>query len=142
MFVEPIIGALASTTSLLKLFEYKVVRTWIVFVLCWAISLSGVAASFLVVGSSASGYRLWGVSIVIAVGMIGLNYGQKYVKEESRLSFTPVDFISYLIQGFLWPTTWPTLAKAIGVSSEITAPINPAGKTGFNLFEAAISLFS
>ena len=137
------ISLLLMASSFFSVFKLEVVKTWVVFVLCWAVSIAGVGASFLVLGPSIAGYRLWGISIVIAVGMISLSYGQKYAKGEFQTSFTPVDFISYLIQGFLWPTTWPTLAKAIGVSSAITAPTNPpTNTTGENLLHATISLFS
>ncbi len=142
MLAEPI-SAILVASSALSVFKLDVVKTWVVFILCWTVSIVGVGASFLVLGSSISGYRLWGISIVIAIGMISLSYGQKYAKIESRISFTPVDLISYLIQGFLWPTTWPTLAKAIGVSSAIMGPVSPpANTTGENLFHAASSLFS
>ena len=111
--------------------EYMIaLKTWAVFILCWSFSLVGVAASFLLFSATISGFRFWGISIVIAIAMISLSYGQKYAKVESRTSFTPVDLITYLIQGFLWPTTWPTLAHTIGIQSTITAPGAPA-KVGF-----------
>jgi hypothetical protein len=127
---------------LLGVFKQESVKTWLVFILCWTFSIVGVGASFLVLGSDVAGYRLWGISIVIAVGMISLSYGQKYAKVESRTSFTPVDLLIYLIQGFLWPTTWPTLAKAIGVSTAITGPAAPPAKTSENILHVVISLFS
>jgi hypothetical protein len=141
MIVESVVPILAA--SVFSVFKLEVVKTWVVFILCWLLSIVGVGASFLVLGSTISGYRLWGISIVIAVGMISLSYGQKYAKVESRISFTPVDFISYLIQGFLWPTTWPALAQAIGVSSSITGPtVPPASTTGEIVPHAVTFLFS
>jgi hypothetical protein len=128
-------------SAVLKTIKSEVVMTWIVFIMCWTISIVGVVASFLVLGSSVTGYRLWGISVLIAIGMISLSYFQKYARLESRTSFTPVDFISYLIQGFLWPTTWPTIAKAIGVSSGITPPANPL-TSGENLLHATLSVLS
>jgi hypothetical protein len=73
--------------------------------------------------------------------MISLSYGQKYIKLESRNSFTPVDLISYVIQGFLWPTTWPTLAQAIGISSSITPPALPK-PVGQTMLDVVLSFFS
>jgi hypothetical protein len=123
MFVEPIAHAL-SVASIFSNLKTEAVVTWAVFILCWLFSLIGVGASFLIFGPNISGYRLWGISVVIAIAMISLSYGQKYSTPASRISFTPVDLISYLIQGFLWPTTWPALAQAIGVGS-IQGPVPP-----------------
>jgi hypothetical protein len=128
MFEASLVTAL-SASAVFSALKTEAVVTWAVFILCWFFSLVGVGASFLILGPNVSGYGLWGISIIIAIAMISLSYGQKYAKLESRNSFTPVDLISYIIQGFLWPTTWPTLAKAIGVSSSITAPATPAAKT-------------
>ena len=142
MFVEPL-TLLISASSVFSVLKLEVVKTWIVFILCWFMSIVGVGASFLVLGSTVAGFRLWGISIIIAVGMISLSYGQKYAKVESRISFTPVYFISYLIQGFLWPTTWPTLAKAIGVSSSIGGPTAPSSsRSGQIILHVVSPLFS
>jgi hypothetical protein len=92
---------LSTTVVVSSVLQLEIVKTWVVFILCWLTSIVGVAASFLILGSTIVGYRLWGISIIIAVGMISLSYGQKYAKLESRISFTPVDIITYLIQGFL-----------------------------------------
>jgi hypothetical protein len=133
----------AATISLLNALRIalsmEAVKTWVVFILCWLTSIVGVAASFLILGSTIVGYRLWGISIIIAVGMISVSYGQKYAKLESRISFTPIDVITYLIRGFLWPTTWPTLAKSIGVPSSISGP---TATTGENILHTVSSLFS
>jgi hypothetical protein len=130
---------LSTTVVVSSVLQLEIVKTWVVFILCWLTSIVGVAASFLILGSTIVGYRLWGISIIIAVGMISLSYGQKYAKLESRISFTPVDIITYLIQGFLWPTTWPTLAKAIGVPSSVSGP---TATTGENILHTLSSLFS
>jgi hypothetical protein len=121
--------------------QHETVRTWAVFILCWFFSFVGVGASFLILQSAIFGFKFWGISLIIAIAMISLSYGQKYAKVESRNSFTPVDLISYIIQGFLWPTTWPTLAKAVGVESSITAPATPA-KVGENIFYIITFFFS
>ena len=98
-----------------KIVPQKSVKVWGVFVLCLIFSAIGVGLSFLILGTTIQGYRLWGVGFVIAVTMLGINYGAKYASPESRESFTPVDFIQYLTQGFLWPSTWPALAEFLGV---------------------------
>jgi hypothetical protein len=48
--------------------------------------------------------------------MLGLSYGAKYADGDARERFTPVDLIQYLTQGFLWPSTWPALAKFVGIT--------------------------
>ena len=121
----------------------RTILTWIVFIGCLVCSVLGVVASFFVLGSTISLYKLWGFSIVIAVGMISLSYGQKYAVEASRTSFTPVDLVSYVIQGFLWPSTWPSLAQAIGIASNIVAPSAPTpGKGADNLFNLFMYIVS
>lgn len=102
---------------------------WLVFAGCAVCTILGVVASFYVLGSTITGSRLWILSIVISVGMLFITYGQKYSVPQSRLAFTPVDVLAYLVQGFLWPTTWPSFAHAIGISSSISAPSLPPGKT-------------
>lgn len=139
--LETPVAAFLLSTPLAAVLANETVRTWAVFILCWFFSIVGVGASFLVFGPNIAGYKLWGVSIVIAIAMISLSYGQKYATEASRNSFTPVDLISYLLQGFLWPSTWPTLATALGVSTSITGPKAPTPGSE-NLLHAAVSLFS
>ncbi|HEX9667947.1 MAG TPA: hypothetical protein VGC93_00565 [Thermoanaerobaculia bacterium] len=90
-------------------------RVWVVFGLCLLFSTIGVGLSFLALGTTINGYRLYGVGLVIAVTMLGVSYGAKYANTESRESFTPLDLIQYLGQGFLWPSAWPALAERIGV---------------------------
>jgi len=75
----------------------------------------GVGLSFLVLGTTITGYRLWGIGLVISITMLGITYGAKYANADARESFTPVDFIQYLSQGFPWPTTWPALANLAGI---------------------------
>jgi hypothetical protein len=97
------------------LFPAQQVRVWAVFILCLAFSAIGVAISFLAFGPTIIGVRLWGVGLVISVTMLGISYGAKYANDNARESFTPVDLIQYLSQGFLWPSTWPALADLLGV---------------------------
>jgi hypothetical protein len=93
------------------------VKVWAVFALCLIFSGTGVGLSFFVLGATITGYRLWGVGIVIAVTMLGISYGAKYANADARTSFTPLDLIQYLSQGFLWPSTWPALAQFTGVGT-------------------------
>jgi len=86
------------------------VRTWAVFGACFISSAIGVGISFIVFSSTLSVVPTWLVGFVIAVVMLGVNYGAKYASQESRKKFTPVDLIQYLSQGFLWPNAWPALA--------------------------------
>jgi hypothetical protein len=79
MLVEPLTLAITAS-SFFSVFKLEVVKTWVVFILCWLMSIIGVGASFLVLGSTVAGFRLWGISIIIAIGMISLSYGQKYAK--------------------------------------------------------------
>lgn len=62
---------------------------------------------------------------MLAVTMLGISYGAKYANADAREGFTPVDLIQYLTQGFLWPSTWPALAKFLGITS-IEPPIKGA----------------
>lgn len=62
------------------------VKTWAVFLLCLFFSVVGVVGNFLLLGSTISRYKLWGISIIIAIGMIGLSYIQKYSIVETRKS--------------------------------------------------------
>lgn len=93
---------------------------WITFGLCLVCSCVGVGLSFLTFGTVISGFRMWGVGFAIAVVMLGLTYGAKYANADSRRTFTPVDFLQYLSQGFLWPSTWPALADFLGID-----PLDP-----------------
>ena len=111
------------------------IRTWAVFILCFVFGAVGVIISFLVFGESLSEIKNWGISIIVSIGMLSINYGQKFVKVESRTA--------YLLQGFLWPSTWPTLAHTIGISSSIIGPVAPPGKqTGLELLLAMAIFFS
>jgi hypothetical protein len=90
---------------------------WITFALCLICSGVGVGLSFLAFGTVVAGIRMWGVGFAIAVVMLGLTYGAKYANADARRTFTPVDFLQYMSQGFLWPSTWPALADFLGVQS-------------------------
>jgi len=62
--------------------------------------------------------------------MLGISYGAKYANTNAREGFTPIDLIQYLTQGFTWPSTWPGLAKFVGI-----ATIEPPVKAGFLLHD-------
>ena len=100
-------------------------RAWGVFLGCLICSAAGVGICFWIFGGKMTGFRLWGVSLVIAVVMLGVSYGAKYANPGARVSFTPMDLIQYLSQGFLWPSTWPALATFLGVE-KIEAPAKAA----------------
>lgn len=96
---------------------YQSLRVWAVFFCCLFISGVGVALSFLAFGGKLTGVAKWGIGLAIAVIMLGITYGAKYANTDARRTFTPVDLIQYLTQGFLWPSTWPALASFLGVST-------------------------
>ena len=100
-------------------------RTWGVFLGCLICSAIGVGICFFVFGEKITGFRLWGIGLVISVVMLGVSYGAKYASPEARESFTPMDLIQYFSQGFLWPSTWPALADILGVH-KIEPPIKAA----------------
>ena len=112
-------------------------RAWGVFFGCLACSAIGVWIAFLVFGGKLTGVRLWGVGLVVSIIMLGVSYGAKYANVDARESFTPMDLIQYLSQGFLWPSTWPALADFLGVQ-KIEAPI----KEGAALIQHFITLWS
>ena len=93
---------------------------------------AGVFVRFVLLGSTFDNDKLWLVGILIAIVMLGITYGAKYANAQSRREFTPVDLIQYTSQGFLWPSAWPSLAAALGVS-----PIAPPANTG-SLLDALI----
>jgi hypothetical protein len=93
-------------------------------------SVIGVGASFWVLGTNLSRSKLWEFSLIIAIGMIGLNYLQIYSGLDSRTTFTLIDLITFFIQGFLWPSTWPTLATAMESQVRLQHPQHPEGATG------------
>ncbi len=101
------------------------ITVWIVFAFCLACSGAGVFLSFLLLGPRITGVRLWGVGFVISIVMLGISYGAKYANPAARRSFTPIDLIQYLSQGFLWPSTWPALADFLGVQ-ELIPPAQDA----------------
>lgn len=113
----------------------KQVRIWGVFLLCLLFSGIGVFLSLWLLGTVIKGYRLWGFGLVIAVTMLGISYGAKYANDDARERFTPVDLIQYLTQGFLWPSTWPALAKFMGITT-IEAPAE-----GVSLLNTIIQAF-
>ena len=123
--LEPQIFSLFTNLNSLvlsNLLSSKQVRIWGVFFLCLVFSALGVFLSFWLLGTVIKGYRLWGFGLVIAVTMLGISYGAKYANVDAREKFTPVDLILYLTQGFLWPSTWPALAKFMGITN-IETPV-------------------
>jgi hypothetical protein len=99
------------------------IKVWVVFLLCFIFSLFGVLISFWVFGSTITGINRWVTSIVISVAMLGLTYAAKYANSDARTKFTPLDLTQYLVQGFLWPSTWPALADLLGIQN-ISPPEN------------------
>ena len=128
ILVEPATFSLLTSLNaaiLGNLLTSKQVCIWGVFVLCLFFSALGVVLSFWLLGTVIKGTQLWGFGLVIAVTMLGISYGAKYANADAREGFTPADLIQYLTQGFLWPSTWPALAKFLGITS-IEPPIKGA----------------
>ena len=92
-------------------------KIWLVFLLCLEFSSVGVLISFFVFELTITSFNWWAVSVVISIVMLGISYGAKYANSDARKTFTPVDLIQYLSQGFLWPSTWPALADLLGIQS-------------------------
>ncbi len=118
--------------------RWETAKIWIVFLACFVFSLLGVFGSFLLFGNTITGTRKWGFAVVISVVMLGLSYGAKYSNADARMSFTPVDVLQYLSQGILWPSTWPALAKVMGVQ----APEGPGKATATVLWGHATTITS
>jgi hypothetical protein len=95
---------------------------WIVFAACLLCSGVGVAISFVLLAPRIGGAQMWSVGFVVAIVMLGISYGAKYANENARRTFTPVDLIQYLSQGFLWPSAWPALATFVGIKTTIAPP--------------------
>ena len=108
------------------------VWVWAVFIQCLLFTALGVGLSLLVLGTTITGYRLWGIRLVFSVRMLEITYGAEYANADARESFTPVDLIQYLSQGFLWPSTWPALASFAGIQK-----IEPPRAGVTRLFEFA-----
>jgi hypothetical protein len=108
--------------------RFEGTKVWLVFLACLIVSALGVLISFVVFGSTITGIQKWAGGAVIAVVMLGISYGAKYANADARKSFTPVDIIQYLSQGFLWPSTWPALADFIGIEK-----IKPPEQTSYLL---------
>jgi len=118
-------AATLASNTLGAIWQLKNVRVWGVFILCLLFSGIGVALSFLAFGATIRGFRLWGIGLAISIIMLGISYGAKYANNDARESFTPVDLIQYLSQGFLWPSTWPALADFLGIA-KIEPPVKGA----------------
>ena len=88
---------------------------WRVFLLCLVSSAVGVVLSFVVLGPTLTGIKLWAAGLVIAILMLGISYGAKYANPSASVTFTPVDLVQYISQGFLWLSTWPALADFLGI---------------------------
>lgn len=110
-------------------------KAWGVFIGCLICSAIGVGICFWVFGGNITGVRLWGIGLVISIVMLGVSYGAKYANPHARESFTPMDLIQYLSQGFLWPSTWPAFAGFLGVEK-----IEPPVKAAFSLLGQFFSL--
>ena len=92
-------------------------KIWVVFFLCYLCGFIGVLVSLILFGSTiGTAERRLLASGVVTTVLLSLSYGAKYSHEDSRSTFTPMDLLSFFVQGLLWPTTWPTLAKFLGVS--------------------------
>lgn len=110
---------------------------WGVFIGCFACSAVGVFASFLIFGGELTGPRFWVLGLVISIVMLGVSYSAKYASVEARGSFTPMDLVQYLSQGFLWPSTWPGLAEITGIQQ-----IEPPVDAGAALIHQLISMLA
>ena len=102
------------------------VQEWVVFAICFVATLVGVLISFLLFGTVIASAKFWPVALIITVVMIGISYGTKYSREISRRSLNPLELVHFLAQGFLWPSTWPALAAALGIVT-IAAPKTTGG---------------
>ena len=100
-------------------------RVWAAFILCLAASGAGVALSLAVFGTTITGYRLWGAGIAVAIIMLGVGYAAKYSNQTAAASFTPMDLVQFLSQGFLWPSAWPAFAERLGVE-RVAPPVDGA----------------
>lgn len=89
-------------------------KAWATFFCCYLSGALGVWASFGWLGGSM--VSPWVASVVIAAVMLSASYASKYSHEDSRANFSPLDLLHFFAQGLLWPTTWPTLAKTVGVA--------------------------
>ena len=124
MLAEPItMVVMGAATTIGAIVRLDVVKVWVVFFLCLLFSAAGVFISFVLLGSTFDNNKLWLVGILIAIVMLGIKYGAKHANAQSRREFTPVDLIQYTSQGFLWPSAWPSLATALGVSPIAPPPI-------------------
>ncbi|SRR5260370_9477633 len=112
-------------------------KTWSVFILCFLVSFAGVWLSFRVFGAKIVAVGKWEAALAIAIVMLGITYGAKFANADARKSFTPVDLIQYLSQGFLWPSTWPALAEFL----KVTPIAPPKGATAVQLIRIATGIF-
>ena len=89
--------------------------TWIVFGLCLAFTALGIAISYVVFPPTVvKGVGFYALGIVIALAVMSATYGVKYNNTTTRDSFSPLDVIQFTMVGFLWPSTWPSLAEKAG----------------------------
>ena len=61
-------------------------KAWGVFLGCLICSAIGVGICFWIFGGKMTGVRLWGISLVISIVMLGVSYGAKYANPDSRES--------------------------------------------------------
>ena len=91
--------------------------TWRVFLLCFIVTALGVGIYLLIFPIDSDRFNFAqtvGLGVIVAFAMMGINYAAKYSNAATRDVFTPVDAISYVVQGFAWPALWPSLAAAVG----------------------------
>jgi hypothetical protein len=104
------------TLDIIPSFNINIPAVWRVFTLCLLTTIIGVAISLWVFppGEDLDWARTGALGLIIAFGMMLLNYGAKYSNSATRDSFTPVDLLEYTLAGFFWAATWPALADLIG----------------------------
>jgi len=108
------------------------ILAWVVFLACAVCTAIGIFLSYKFITVNTA-VNFWYVGIIITVGMLSLTYGAKWASEESRRRFTPIDLIQFILQGFLWPSAWPSLAAQLGVDTSIEPPKSP--ETTMHLLE-------
>ncbi|HVP04999.1 MAG TPA: hypothetical protein VMT90_04905 [Dehalococcoidia bacterium] len=111
---------------------------WLVFAACAIATGAGVAISFVVLGSTITEFKAWGLVFVITAVMLGIHYGVKFASAADRTKFSPMDLVQYVVHGFLWPAAWPTLADRFGID-KIDAPKETAPAAA-HLIHATFSL--
>ena len=96
--------------------RWRVPPRWRVFLWCLVTTAVGVGIYLFLfpVDSRFNFGQTVALGLIVAFAMMGLNYAAKYSNTATRNDFTPVDVLSYSVQGFAWPALWPSLAAAVG----------------------------